>query len=62
MQSTILLLICLAVVGNAFISTRNNRLYDEQNRERIFHGVNVVMKVPPYIPNTKQWNVLNSFT
>lgn len=57
-----LYLICLLSASLALISTKNNKLYDEQNRERIFHGVNVVMKVPPYIPNTRDFNVLNSFT
>lgn len=58
------LIIAIAVFGQAqgFITVKNHRLYDEQNRERIFHGVNVVMKVTPYIPELNHFNILNSFT
>jgi TctA family transporter len=35
-------------------STRTFR--DEFNRARIFHGQNVVMKLPPYIPITDKFD------
>jgi hypothetical protein len=39
-----------------------NRSYvDEFNRVRIFHGVNVVVKSPPYLPpTTPEFNPLDS--
>lgn len=40
---------------------RNNKFYDSQNREITFHGTNVVVKVPPYIPTTGNYNKLWSF-
>jgi endoglycosylceramidase len=35
---------------------------DEYGRVRIFHGVNVVYKVPPYIPNLTTFDPQNSLT
>ncbi len=57
-----LITICLLLSpAFSFITVRNNRLYDQQDRERIFHGVNVVVKNPPYIPKTNEFNLINSF-
>jgi len=33
--------------GLITVNTKNNRLIDEDGRERIFHGTNVVYKVGP---------------
>jgi hypothetical protein len=39
------------------------KFYDEQDREIIFHGTNVVVKVPPYMPPvTDKYDVLWSFS
>jgi endoglycosylceramidase len=62
MRGALAVLVFLVIGACGRITTRNNRLYDSQNRERIFHGVNVVMKVPPYIPELTDFNLLNSFT
>ena len=35
---------------------------DEYGRVRIFHGVNVVYKVPPYLPNLTHFDPQNSLT
>ena len=50
------LVVCLLATGSAFITTRNGKLYDNEGRELIFHGPNVVVKVPPYIPTTDKFN------
>lgn len=38
------------------------RLKDEDNREVYFHGVNVVVKGHPWIPETEHFDVQNSFS
>lgn len=35
---------------------------DEYGRVRIFHGVNVVYKIPPYLPNLTHFDPQNSLT
>lgn len=35
---------------------------DSAGRERLFHGVNAVVKGPPWIPETKVFNVYSSLT
>ena len=37
-------------VTNAGLTINNMRFYDELNRQTMLHGVNIVYKVPPYIP------------
>jgi hypothetical protein len=34
---------------------KNNRIYDSTGGERIFHGLNIVIKVPPYYTNKINW-------
>jgi hypothetical protein len=36
-------------------------IVDELNRERFFHGVNVVYKKPPWIPRTDVFTYHDSF-
>lgn len=38
----------LTTLTTAAIHVRNGRLIDDQGAELIFHGLNVVSKVPPY--------------
>lgn len=35
------------------VNTSTHRLVDGYHRERYFHGVNVVVKGPPWIPRTE---------
>ena len=51
----------LCLLQDKEIIYRNNKFYDSQNREITFHGTNVVVKVPPYIPTTGNYNHLWSF-
>jgi len=55
----LLALVCLAY--DKEITYRNSKFYDSQNREITFHGTNVVVKVPPYIPTIGEYNQLWSF-
>lgn len=40
-------------VGCLFVNTSTNHLRDSFQRERYFHGVNVVVKGPPWMPHTE---------
>lgn len=42
------------------ITQKNGKFTDENGRTRIFHGVNVVYKLPPYIPSDKEFDPLLS--
>ena len=44
------------ISGKMKISKSNRKFYDEHGRTRIFHGVNVVYKLPPYIPSTDKFD------
>eukprot|EP00767_Chilomastix_cuspidata_P003716 gnl/Chilomastix_cuspidata/384.p1 GENE.gnl/Chilomastix_cuspidata/384~~gnl/Chilomastix_cuspidata/384.p1 ORF type:complete len:533 (-),score=181.80 gnl/Chilomastix_cuspidata/384:1445-3019(-) len=48
----------------AFISVDPDTSFfiDEEGRSMFFHGVNVVVKEPPYIPTTDEWDPQMSFT
>lgn len=37
-------------------------MVDRYGRERYFHGINVVVKGPPWIPNTQKFSSDWSFT
>jgi endoglycosylceramidase len=43
------------IVGQQFVNT-------ETNNTVVFHGVNVVVKVPPYIPSQGQFDPIMSLT
>ena len=45
------------------VDTKRSLLIDEYGRYRVFHGVNVVYKKPPfYPPITKGFDPMNSFS
>ena len=46
---TILALLPLTIAKSGF-SIVNRKIVDSQGRQITFHGTNVVVKVPPYIP------------
>ena len=35
---------------------------DSLDRMRIFHGLNVIFKQPPFVPSTEEWDVETSFS
>lgn len=46
---------------NCKIIQKNGKFMDESGRARIFHGVNVVFKLPPYIPSNGPFDPFLSF-
>ena len=48
MLKIIAILATIIYLGCAAIHVRNGRLVDDKGAELIFHGLNVVSKVPPY--------------
>ena len=51
----------LSITSYKLDKTKNFFL-DSENRYILFHGVNVVVKLPPYIPNTEEFDPYMSFT
>ena len=43
------------------VNTTTHRLVDNYGRERYFHGVNVVMKRPPWLPRMDKFDPRSSF-
>jgi len=56
-----LLFLFLLTNSECIISSRNNRLVDENGLERIFHGVNVVYKGYPWYPDINTFDPERSF-
>lgn len=44
------------------LHVENNRIKDQDGRERIYHGTNVVQKLFPYVPRTDGFNAIDSFS
>lgn len=44
------------------IDSNAHHFVDEQNRTRIFHGLNVVFKQPPFVPQADAWDADFSFS
>ncbi len=44
------------------VNTNTNQLVNEDGVAMIFHGVNAVYKISPWIPDTTHWDVVSSFT
>jgi hypothetical protein len=43
------------------LQIKDGKILDDQNREIFFHGTNVVVRVPPYIPKTDAYDSKMSF-
>ena len=43
------------------VNSATNRIVDSFGRERYFHGVNVVMKGPPWLPAMDKFDPIMSF-
>ena len=48
MQVLVFCLIFFAIVSASNFYMKDNKIYDKQGGFRLFHGVNLVEKVPPY--------------
>jgi hypothetical protein len=35
---------------------KHGRIFDDKNREIYFHGMNIAVKVPPYVPRTDAYD------
>ncbi|KAJ7545001.1 hypothetical protein O6H91_09G102300 [Diphasiastrum complanatum] len=64
----LLMYIPLVVIGSAVfldaefhINTDTGRIQDSYGRERVFHGLNVVVKGPPWLPDVDAFDPLHSF-
>ena len=44
------------------VKPSNGQFVDEYGRTRIFHGLNVVYKQPPFVPNSSAWDPYTSFS
>jgi len=44
------------------VKTSNNRILDNDGRERYFHGSNVVVKRAPYVPEIEKFDASHSFS
>mgnify|MGYP000990090102 CR=1 FL=1 len=47
-------------VANSF-QIKHGKIYDDQWREVYFHGMNIAVKVPPYVPKTDAYDEKMSF-
>ena len=52
----------VSLVSSEKLHVENNRIKDEDGRERIFHGTNVVQKLFPYVPRIDGFNAVDSFS
>lgn len=50
-----------AAMNCLHVNTTTHRIVDLDGRERYFHGVNVVVKGPPWHPELKTFDPLKSF-
>lgn len=60
-----LIVFCVASSTNLpkiLVDPNTNHFVDEFGRVRLFHGVNVVYKVPPFLPNLTDFDPQNSLT
>lgn len=54
------ILLLLFAIGDCF-QIKDKKFYDDEGRELRFRGPNVVVKVPPYMPHTDQYDPVWSF-
>jgi len=57
----LLVLFCLILHILNKIIQKKSKFIDENGRHRIFHGVNIVYKLPPYIPTNETFHPFLSF-
>ena len=50
------------LIQSISIDSTKNFLVDDDGRPMILHGVNVVVKLPPYIPETEKFDPSMSFS
>ena len=45
-----------------FIDSKTRSIRDKYGRHLLLHGVNIIYKIPPYIPNQETWSPDESLT
>lgn len=53
---------CASQLSPIKVDPESQHFVDEYGRVRIFHGVNVVYKIPPFIPDLNKFDPQNSLT
>ena len=53
---------CFAQLGQISINNKTRQFVDQHNRTVIFHGVNIVYKIKPYLPSNETFDPQNSLT
>lgn len=61
-MNILLLVLVQCVWAKVTIDSKNRVIRDSENRHTIFHGVNMVYKVAPYIPDQDVWDSQASLT
>ena len=56
-----LLLLCISLSCVLGFTIKNGHILDDQNRQIFFHGMNIAVKVPPYLPKTDAYDEHMSF-
>jgi endoglycosylceramidase len=62
MKNLVVISILFGCILSKIRIDKQRNFIDDKGRVVIFHGVNVVVKSPPYIPNTEKWDPFNSLT
>lgn len=52
--------VAAASAGKFYVDPATRTLRDSLDRQTLFHGVNVVYKQKPYIPDTDNYNIEDS--
>ena len=53
---------CFGQLSSIRVDRNTQQFVDEYGRVRIFHGVNVVYKIPPFVPDLDKFDPQNSLT
>jgi endoglycosylceramidase len=62
MFKQLILFTSASLARNIWVDSSDRVIREESNRHIVFHGVNVVYKVPPYIPESDSYDSQTSLT
>lgn len=57
----IILLLFITLTCAFSFTIKHGHILDDQNRQIYFHGMNIAVKVPPYLPKTDAYDENMSF-
>jgi len=49
-------ILCLSIISSFSIDDSKSFILDNDGRYSVFHGVNVVIKLPPYLPDLDKFD------